>query len=159
MPVRSRRRSGCPGPRRRPVPPRSDPPRGTPVGAGCPGDRRRSCVPTTRARRPLRSPSFEVNWTRTVYTVSGRADFRGATWRIPSFPVTCYALRHRAGTKFTVNVTACVGARLFNGDMMRVDHSGAGPVDPERFRHVVGHLASGVTVLTTTHEDQTFGMT
>ncbi|MEU6642776.1 flavin reductase [Saccharomonospora sp. NPDC046836] len=41
----------------------------------------------------------------------------------------------------------------------RTELNGAGPVDPERFRHVVGHLASGVTVLTTAHGDQRFGMT
>lgn len=41
----------------------------------------------------------------------------------------------------------------------RPELDGAGPVAPERFRHVVGHLASGVTVLTTAHGDQRFGMT
>lgn len=32
-------------------------------------------------------------------------------------------------------------------------------VDPVHFRHVVGHLASGVTVLTTAHRGERFGMT
>lgn len=75
-------------------------------------------------------------------------------------PSTCYALRHRERTKFTANVTASTDERLFNGGMTQaVDQSGAVPVDPERFRHVVGHLASGVTVLTTTYGGRTFGMT
>jgi flavin reductase (DIM6/NTAB) family NADH-FMN oxidoreductase RutF/DNA-binding GntR family transcriptional regulator len=77
-------------------------------------------------------------------------------------PVGCYVLRHRGRAKFTANVTASAVARLFNGCMTRgqaVDVSGVGPVDPERFRHVVGHLASGVTVLTTAHDDHAYGMT
>ena len=32
-------------------------------------------------------------------------------------------------------------------------------VDPVQFRHVVGHLASGVTVLTTAHDGRRYGMT
>ena len=32
-------------------------------------------------------------------------------------------------------------------------------VDPFHFRHVVGHLASGVTVVTAAHEGTTYGMT
>jgi flavin reductase (DIM6/NTAB) family NADH-FMN oxidoreductase RutF/DNA-binding GntR family transcriptional regulator len=34
-----------------------------------------------------------------------------------------------------------------------------GTIDPVRFRHVVGHLASGVTVVTTSHDGERFGMT
>jgi flavin reductase (DIM6/NTAB) family NADH-FMN oxidoreductase RutF/DNA-binding GntR family transcriptional regulator len=72
------------------------------------------------------------------------------------------ALRQRDRTKFTANVTAGARSHPFNGGMARgqtADLSGVGPVDPERFRHVVGHLASGVTVLTTADDDQSFGMT
>jgi len=36
---------------------------------------------------------------------------------------------------------------------------GAPPVDPLQFRHVVGHLASGVTILTAEFDGEKYGMT
>lgn len=42
---------------------------------------------------------------------------------------------------------------------MKQQTSAAPAVDPLHFRHVVGHLASGVTVVTTSVEDRRFGMT
>lgn len=45
------------------------------------------------------------------------------------------------------------------GNPLSVVPSVVSDVDPVRFRHVVGHLASGVTVLTTAHRGRPHGMT